>query len=93
MADTARINELLSNAASAHHAYEQEELAGQRDEEWAQWYAEHALDNGLSNALGGTPSIDEIAEALTDATAEHGAAGEEMEWSEFAADRLADRLG
>jgi hypothetical protein len=92
MADTARIDELLTATASAHHGYEEDELAGQTDEEWAQWYADHALQNDLADALGTTPSSDEVAEVLTEATADHDAEGADTEWSEFAAQRLVDRL-
>jgi hypothetical protein len=31
---------LLRDAEKAHGAYEQEELGGVRDENWADWYAE-----------------------------------------------------
>jgi hypothetical protein len=93
MADTARITELLSETASAHHSFEQDELGGARDEEWAQWYAGRLLEQGLAESLGGSPSRDEVVEVLTAATADHEAEGGETEWSEYAATRLAHDLG
>ena len=93
MADTARITELLSETASAHHSYEQDELGGARDEEWAQWYADRLLEQGLADSLSGSPSSDEVAAVLTAATADHEVEGSETEWSEYAAARLADDLG
>jgi hypothetical protein len=41
---------LLSEAEAAHGKYEKEELGGERDEEWASWYADFIL-----NALGEDP--------------------------------------
>jgi hypothetical protein len=93
MADTARITELLSETASAHHSYEQDELGGARDEEWAQWYADRLLEQGLAEPLGGSPSRDEVAEVLTAATEDQAAEGDGVEWSEYAATRLANELG
>lgn len=36
--------DLIERAAEAHHVYEQQELDGERDEEWARWYADWILD-------------------------------------------------
>jgi hypothetical protein len=93
MADTARITELLSETASAHHSYEQDELGGARDEEWAQWYADRLLEQGLPESLGASPSSDEVAQTLTAATADHEAEGGDADWSEYAAARLVNDLG
>jgi hypothetical protein len=92
MADTARITELLSETASAHHSYEQEELGGARDEEWARWYADRLLENGLPEVLGSSPRSEEVAKVLTAATEDQEAEGGGVEWSEYAATRLADDL-
>lgn len=77
------------------HTYEQQELGGRRDENWARWYADYALEHGLEDALGTTLSSDDLAKVLTRATADHDAQGAETEWSEFAAERVArhSRLG
>ena len=44
MADTdltkEELTRLLREAEKAHGQYEKEELGGERDEEWAAWYAE-----------------------------------------------------
>lgn len=36
--------DLIERAAEAHHIYEQQELDGERDEDWAGWYADWILD-------------------------------------------------
>ena len=33
------LTELLTAAAEAHHTYQTEELGGENDEQWAEWYA------------------------------------------------------
>jgi hypothetical protein len=90
---TSRVAELLSQTESAHGSYEQEELGGKRDEQWAQWYAGHLVQGELANVLGSAPSAERVAEVLTEATAEHEREGSEAEWSVFAAARVVERLG
>jgi hypothetical protein len=44
------LTRLLKEAEAAHGKYEAEELGGERDEEWAAWYAEYivkALGEGV----------------------------------------------
>jgi hypothetical protein len=88
-----RVSELLDEAESAHATYEQEQLGGQRDEQWASWYAGHVLEHDLGGVLGTTPTIEEIAAALREATADLEREGGDGAWSEFAAERVVDRLG
>lgn len=90
---TERIAAVLAQAAEAHHTYEVEDLGGERDEEWARWYAEYVLDHGLASVAGAPPSAGELAEILTEATEAHEREGSDRDWSEFAAERLASRLG
>jgi hypothetical protein len=87
------VSELLDEAESAHATYEQEHLGGQRDEQWASWYAGHVVEHDLGGVLGTTPAIDEIAAVLTEATPDLEREGEDREWSELAAQRVVDRLG
>ena len=89
---TSRVAGLLDETASAHHTFEQEELGGERDEEWARWYAERALERGLGDVLGSTPSADDLAQVLSDATADHESEGSDQPWSRYAATRVVERL-
>jgi hypothetical protein len=88
-----RVTQLLDEAESAHGTYEQEQLGGQRDEQWASWYAGHVIEHDLGGLLGTTPTIEEVAAVLTEATADLEREGGDREWSEFAAERVVDRLG
>ena len=36
--------DLLSKTAAAHGVYENEQLAGQYDEQWPTWYAQHMTE-------------------------------------------------
>jgi hypothetical protein len=90
---TARVAELLKETESAHGTYEQQELGGERDEQWAQWYADHLVQGQLPDALGSAPGAEQVAGVLTEATAEHESEGSESEWPEFAAARVVERLG
>ena len=41
--DLDQLVEALVDAGDAHHDYEQNELAGERDEQWAEYYADFVL--------------------------------------------------
>jgi hypothetical protein len=88
-----RIAELLSETADAHHTFEQQELGGQRDEEWADWYAKRLLERGLGDLVGQEPSEAELGALLERATEEHEREGASEDWSQFAAERIANQLG
>ena len=36
---------LIKKASEAHHQYEQDELGGERDEDWHVWYAKYILNS------------------------------------------------
>jgi hypothetical protein len=86
------VAQLLDETESKHGAYEQEELGGERDEQWASWYARYALEHDIGDVLSTTPEIGRLAEILTEATAEHEREGSEQGWSEYAAAMVVDRL-
>ena len=88
-----RLTQLLDEAESAHGTYEQEQLGGQRDEQWARWYAEYLVEHDLGGVLGTTPTIEEVDAVLTEATEDLEREGGDREWSEFAAERVVSRLG
>ncbi len=83
-----RIASLLTAAGSAHHKYEQEELNGEYDKDWPQWYAAWLLENGLASAFTPPPGQLALAEALESISAEHKETDSEQSWSEFSAPRL-----
>jgi hypothetical protein len=46
------LTRLLREAEKAHGQYEKEELGGERDEEWAPWYAEFIVNALRERAEG-----------------------------------------
>ena len=49
------LTRLLREAEKAHGQYEKEELGGERDEDWASWYAEFIV-NALRERAARYPS-------------------------------------
>jgi hypothetical protein len=43
---------LLVATSEAHGRYEESELGGVYDQEWAEWYAAYAVEHGLADLLG-----------------------------------------
>lgn len=83
-----RIASLLTAAGSAHHSYEQEELGGEFDKDWPQWYAAWLLENGLASAFTPPPGQKALADALERISAEHKAAEGDLSWADFTAPLL-----
>jgi hypothetical protein len=46
---------LLREAEEAHGRYEQEELGGERDEDWPAWYAEYIVNALRDRGEGSSP--------------------------------------
>lgn len=90
MSDENQLKNLLERAGQAHHAYEQEQLNGERDEDWPRWYAAWLLENGLQQQITPPPNQEKLADQLAQITEDHKAAGSEADWAEFAALRLAE---
>lgn len=53
----AAVAALLRETEAAHGAYETTVLGGERDEDWAGWYAAYLLDHGLAALL---PDVSDI---------------------------------
>jgi hypothetical protein len=91
--DRARIADLLGETAEAHHGYEEEVLGGERDEEWARWYADRLLERRLGDLVEKTPSAEELAGLLEEATEARERERAAEEWPQFAAAWIVERLG
>lgn len=82
---------LLARASQAHHAYEQDELNGEYDQEWPRWYAAFLIEEDVSALIQPPPPLGELADALRSITKEHEALSEKLEWNAFAAEKLAEQ--
>jgi hypothetical protein len=87
-----KVQTLLKEAAAAHHEYEREELSGVRDEQWANWYADHLLANGLDGLLASQMDADELSAALSEISAAQQAAGNTEDWAAYSAAALLTRM-
>jgi hypothetical protein len=56
---------LLSEAEEAHGVYETTELNGVYDQNWPRWYAQWAVEHGISDLIGRPVSVEELARFLT----------------------------
>lgn len=87
-----KLTDLLEQAASAHHAYESEELEGVRDEQWPAWYADYLLNNGLDALLGSQADADDLGSALDEITQQQKTEGNSQPWPAYAAAKLLERF-
>lgn len=74
---------VLKKAEHAHHFYEQVNLHGKRDEEWAAWYAKYIKENVGGSLFGDLDeyTIQQALEHATRAQVFH----KDYTWEEFAA--------
>lgn len=79
--DQEELRAALAAAGSAHHEFEQNYLAGVRDEAWAGWYAAYVLGR-----LGDFAPPTALARWLEEAAGDGP-------WSDVAARHVADRIG
>ena len=82
---------LLARAGQAHHTYEQDELNGEYDREWPRWYAAFLIEEDISALIQPPPPLGELAEALQRITKAHEGLSEKVDWSAFAAEKLAEQ--
>ncbi|NDJ75242.1 MAG: hypothetical protein GYB65_03195 [Chloroflexi bacterium] len=86
---TEKVAALLHQAGAAHHAYEQDELKGVHDEDWANWYAAWALENGLNELLDLNASV--LASLLVKINATYQQSDSGDNWAQFTAARLVEK--
>lgn len=88
-----QITTLLRRAGSAHGVYESSVLKGVYDQDWAVWYADWALKNGLPELLGTRFMAEQFDVAsfgklLFEINEQHVREGHGLSWAEFTAQRL-----
>ncbi|MEX2613312.1 MAG: hypothetical protein WD380_07030 [Gaiellaceae bacterium] len=89
---TARIAELLHEAAETHHVVYR--ITDGDDPDWASWYADWLLDlSELSELIGARPIRSHLVHALVDLDRQYAAESADERWEDWYAARLADALG
>lgn len=85
--DTARIAELLHEAAETHHVVYR--IADGDDPDWASWYADWLLDlSELPEALGFRPVRSHLVHALVELDRAYAAESPSERWEAWYASRL-----
>jgi hypothetical protein len=91
MTDTAKIAELLHEAAETHHLVYR--ITDGDDPDWASWYANWLLDlSELTGLLGSAQVRSHLVHALVQLDRDYRAASSDERWEDWYAARLADRL-
>ncbi len=89
---TARIAELLHEAAETHHVVYR--ITDGDDPDWASWYADWLLDlSELSELVGARPIRSHLVHALVDLDRQYTGEGPNDRWEDWYAPRLAGLLG
>ena len=83
---------LLDEAAQAHRRYEQTQLHGAADENWARWYAAYLVEQGISASLGHAVNINALRDFLITARAEFNQASSSEAWTAYLARRIQHEL-
>jgi hypothetical protein len=64
------VNTLLEKTAGAHGIFEETELKGVYDKNWARWYAAYAVEHGMAALVGHPITADRLAQFLARTNAE-----------------------
>jgi len=90
--NTTKIAQLLAQAGSAHHQFEQTALKGIRDEEWPDWYASHLLTHGLNDLLPQPINQTELGQFLLHSNEARTQQFPEPDWVDYTAQDLINRF-
>lgn len=88
------VRALLEEAEAAHGIYESTELDGVYDQGWPSWYADYAVDHGLSGLLGHPVHTEALAQLLAKAFQDfrNAESTPDEPWAVYAAQRIAAEL-
>lgn len=89
------VTALLLEAESAHGTYEALDLGGVYDQDWATWYAEYAIEHGLSEIVGHPTPLDRVGPLLAESYAEFERLDprpDRAEWASHLARRMVENL-
>ena len=82
------ISDLLNQANSAHHTFEQEVLNGESDEQWFDWYTDYLIGHGLDNLLGNELASELLSRFLIESAEESKQEETKLTWAAFTAHKI-----
>ncbi|MBI1258768.1 MAG: hypothetical protein GC204_14965 [Chloroflexi bacterium] len=86
------ITQLLEQAGQAHGSYEQAELKGVYDQNWARWYAGYVVERGISALLGHVVTVDQVARFFTTSFATYERDKPADSWAAYTARKMQAEL-
>lgn len=85
---THQVESLLIQAEQAHGHYEQTSLNGIYDQDWAIWYANYAIDEGIETLLVRPFSREQLSQFLSQSYEQYKAEQTQKTWSAYTAQKL-----
>ena len=82
----------MRRTGNAHGQYETTVLHGVYDLDWAPWYADWAITNGLNELIGTQFDALELGKLLFTINEDHQREGRGLSWAEFTAQELVERF-
>ncbi len=84
-----KIANLLSQAGSAHHHFEQTVLKGVYDQEWPAWYADYIIQHGLGELLPVPVTIEQLGRFLAENYEVYQRENPKLGWTDYTAQQIA----
>jgi hypothetical protein len=83
-----KIANLLSQAGSAHHHFEQTVLKGVYDQEWPAWYARYVIAYGLEELLSTTVPVEQLSQFLAENYELYKRENSPLGWADYTARQI-----
>lgn len=83
-----QIAALLSQTGPAHGEYEERELNGAYDQNWADWYAAHLVEHGLEGLLKRSITVEQLSGLLKQYDEAYQRERPDQRWPDYYAQRL-----
>jgi hypothetical protein len=88
-----QIEALFMQAEQAHGEYERSVLNGVYDQNWADWYAQYAIDQGIKTLLGAPLSTEQLSQLLSQSYEQYKAEQvKSQHWATYTAQKLVKRF-
>ncbi len=87
---THRVESLLIQAEQAHGHYEQTVLNGVYDQDWAIWYANYAIDQGMEKVLNRSFLGERLSQFLSQSYEQYKAEKSQKTWAAYTSQKLVE---
>jgi hypothetical protein len=87
-----QVESLLIQAEHAHGQYERTVLNGVYDQDWAVWYAEYAIDQGIEKLINRPFLTEQLGQFLSQTYEQYQADRSQQTWAAYTAENLVKEL-